>query len=133
MVTLAARAKNSAYLLDENPQTWLSIQYRSVYLSNANFRRLSTVSEGVGISSYLWDSCLRHMYSTKYASFQSSKERHRVLNLSVSTTPRSSRRLTTLRHSRMNLAMSELQVVMYYGRFFYWSCKYLVVCLLLTI
>ena len=56
VVTSDVRATNTASLLDDNPQTWLSVQDRSVYLSNANFRILSRMSEGVGILYSSWAS-----------------------------------------------------------------------------
>ena len=40
VVTSSARARNSAPLLDDDPQTWLLIWDQSVYLSNASFRSL---------------------------------------------------------------------------------------------
>ena len=52
VITSATMAKCFASLLDDEPQTWLLIWDRSVYLSNVNFRSLPTVSEGVGISPY---------------------------------------------------------------------------------
>ena len=40
VVTLAARTKNSTSLLDDDPQTWLSMRDWSVYFSSANSRNL---------------------------------------------------------------------------------------------
>ena len=91
------------------------------------------MSEGVGISSILWAYCLRLIYSKQYESLHISKVRNRISNLSVSPMMWDSRRLTTFFHSRMNLVMSESQVVMYDVILSYCSYKYLVVCLFLTI
>ena len=59
VVPSAARANNSASLLDNNPQTWLSVWGHSMYLYSANFRSCSMVSEGVGILYSSWASSLR--------------------------------------------------------------------------
>ena len=56
VVTLAARATNYASLLDNDPQMWLLIWYRYVYLPSAKFKILSLASKGVGISYSSWAS-----------------------------------------------------------------------------